>query len=408
MDSKISKLFPLFLLALVTSTMVSCAFREDDVEKEKRENTQKVIEVLQEQSEKGELTKENVSYSFLPEEIGKYRLILKWPSSIPKVKIQVNDVVKGILSRSEGYEFIVASGSLTRVVLTAMNDLGNEISMLPLQIEAPDDLVIDSVYYPEARELQYARIRITENGTIITGKSKLLIVTSVLQLDPKNIVSDQGVLQSAHIMTYENIQDMRSEHESTPGTVEIKVLKQASGQLLINSIGLDGKDGLDGEDAIDTSKGSRNGADANISASFIAGGKGPDRNSPPQCRVKENSKAQKGKDGIAGSNGQDGMNGSDSQLFIVNVQGDYEDFSVHMLSRPGKGGSGGRKGNSIPAGIGGVIRKVVDCKVVDSGRAENGIEAQDALDGKSGSYGNALGLNSNLPQYKTRVEEYTH
>lgn len=398
------------VLTLTASLLSSCAFREDDVEEERRENTKQVIEALQNQSEKGELNKDNVSASFLPLEIGKYQLVVKWPSSIPKVKILVNDVAHGILARSEGYEFPVDADSQTRITLTAMNDLGNEISMYAFVIDAPPDLVVDSEYYFKGPVIKIARLHIKKTGTIITGNRNITIETDELLVDPKvnSNYNIRGYIDNAHIKTYNGESNLRSDEYYSSGTITIKVLKKASGQLSINSTAADGRDGEDGVDAKDTTPGSRNGADEVVQHSFFAGGRGPDRNSPPQCTYKVVSPAQKGKDGIAGSDGSEGIDGDDSPRFVFDVYGDYENFSIYMLNRPGKGGSGGLKGKSIPPGLGGMTKKRVNCSPVDNGRAESGKVVPDALDGKPGKNGEALGLVSNLPQYKTKIETYIH
>lgn len=408
MDSKIFRILPFLLLTLVTSTMVSCAFREDDVEEEKRKNSEQVAEYFDKRAEAAKINESNVKHDIIPNaEVGLYDIVLTWPESIPGVSIQIKGE-NPVFPEGNSYAFTAQSGDLVKVYMVALNQYRNPVDNYEFSIQVPKDLIVDRVMSLESTgaELFFKRIKFSSGGTLVSGLNDLMIKTEYLEVDNRDLSWSRGRFDSPHITTIELNTSTVSNHPYNGGKIRITA-KKAVGELLINSIGLDGNDGAKGLDASQELDSTLNGSEPTYNLHRTPGMRGPDGNSPAYCKAKMTSSAGAGKQGHAGGAGQDGVDGGNTPLFILNVE-DYQDLKVYILSRPGKGGRGGEGGMGGPGGLG-AYEKIFDdkCKPMRSKKkADDGARGESGANGKNGKNGAVSGISGNIPADLIRNESW--
>ncbi len=408
MDSKIFRILPFLLLTLVTSTMVSCAFREDDVEEEKRKNSEQVAEYFDKRAESTKVNKSDIKFKTVPNvEVGLYDVVITWPESIPGLSIQVAGE-KTVFPEGNTYVYTVNSGGYSKVDIIVLNQYGNPVGNFDYDIRIPRDLVVDEVMSLDASSGSYSfkRIKITNNGMLVVGTDELKIEAEYLEVDNRDFSSARGRFNFPHITTLKLNTDNLGTMVDHGRPISIYV-KKAVGELLINSIGLDGNDGAKGLDASQELDPTLNGSEPTYNLNRTPGMRGPDGNSPAYCKAKMTSSAGAGKKGHAGGAGQDGVDGGNTPLFILNVE-DYQDLKVYILSRPGKGGRGGEGGIGGPGGLG-AYEKIFDdkCKPMRSKKkADDGARGESGANGKNGKNGAVSGISGNIPADLIRNESW--
>ncbi len=408
MDSKIFKILPFLLLTLVTSTMVSCAFREDDVEEEKRKNTEQVAEYFEKQAEVTKINSSNVKYDIQPNpEVGLYDIVITWPKTVPGMMIEFEGT-NPVFPDTNSYSFIARSGEIMKAYMTALNQYRNPINTYELPLKIPTDLVVkDIVYLKESNGPHiYKRIKIFPEGMLVVGINNLSIQSELIEVDRRNSHSARGIFSHPHIATMELNTSTLSNFPDHGRTIKINA-KKIVGELLINSVGMDGNDGANGTDASQDFDPSLNGSEPIYNLHRTPGMRGPDGNSPGYCKAKMTSAPGAGKQGHAGGSGQDGVDGGNTPLFVLNVE-DYQDFNVYILNRPGKGGRGGVGGIGGPGGRG-AYHKLFDekCTSMNSKeKAADGPRGESGAAGRNGKNGAVSGISGNIPADLIRNESW--
>ena len=408
MRSKFSNFTPFLLSVLVVTTVASCAFREDDVEEEKRKTTEQVAEYFDKRAEAAKVNESNVKYIVKPNpEIGFYDITVSWPEGIPGVSIQFNNE-RAVFPEGNSQTFTAKASDIVKVYIVALNQNRNPVDSFEFVVKTPNDLVIEKVTYLSNINTsnKISRIKFNPSGVLVVGVDDRFLNVEYIEVDKRELLSSSGKLSNPHITSLESIAPFI---ENTPyhgGTITINAGK-ISGDLLINSIGLDGKNGANGADASQAPDPSLNGEEAVYKINRIFGMLGPDGDSPGYCNSKLISPPQPGKQGHAGGAGGNGVDGGNSPLFELNVE-DFGDLRVFILHRPGKGGRGGEGGLGGPGGIG-ASGKIFDdnCKPLKSkDKAPDGARGEKGPKGADGKNGSVRGITGNIPAYLIKNETW--
>lgn len=408
MRSKFSNFTPFLLSVLVVTTVASCAFREDDVEEEKRKTTEQVAEYFDKRAEAAKVNESNVKYDIKPNpDIGYYDIIVSWPEDIPGVNIQFKDE-RSIFPEGNSYTYTAKAGELVKVYIIALNQHKNPVDNFEFVVKTPNDLVVDQVMYISSINTsnRINRIKFLPAGMLVVGLDKADLKADYIEVDDRDPSHENGRFNMPHITSISKNTSTKSDRADHGGTITISAGKIV-GDLLINSIGLDGNDGANGADASQAPDPSLNGEEAVYKINRIFGMRGPDGDSPGYCNSKLISPPQAGKQGHVGGSGGNGVDGGNSPLFELNVE-DFSDLRVFILHRPGKGGRGGEGGLGGPGGIG-ASGKIFDdnCKPLKSkDKAPDGARGEKGPKGADGKNGSVRGITGNIPAYLIKNETW--
>lgn len=393
---------PALLYASVLALGLSaCSFKNDETKQ--KEAAKASAEVLnqyeqnqdqkkQTQRDGGKLTDENVSVEFMEmEQAGLYKMLVKWPASIPVLTIQVDDEFETTTEQKNFHERIVQSGKTYRIRLTSKTFEGIEISRKELIKSAPVDFTVTSdMSLKSNTTIESNRFYIYPNTQILTNGFDLNIKTNKLILGQRpEQPNGSTFLNNASIITALPGQIAKDSAQLQGSKITI-IAKQATGHLKVALVGLDGPDGRNGSE-LDQLKNLVRTLDSNLNGRQGNPGKVGDVRVPcprghnmdiacePTQQVCQQppQNGEDGKQGAAGTDGEMGQNGGNSGTLFVRID-NPDKFSIEVGQQAGRAGHGGQGGPGSPGGLGGKAGK---------NPGPPCLGAQDGAPGKSGSVG---------------------
>lgn len=340
----------------------SCSFKKSSESRE----PDKIVVIERVQS--GDLiSRAEVQLSFIPNplEFGSYVLRVTWPQGrriFVGVKLEEGEGAQQGESRVEDrldgevlnyYDLACKSGDSFKIKMSFASKVGGQFGNYEYPMDCPIDFEINKTI----SSLSILPTKLTGRLFLRNG-ARIKLGTQKLRLD--NLIG-------LHIDGTATIEALNIFNADEEEQIIINA-KQASGKLLLDLKGANGRDGESGEERAllfehqqllkqNQPKPGTSGQAGDVELICRRPGKEGQDCSDKCTRQPTNGTA--GQDGlIAGLAGRDGRNGSDTSKIKINVleqdvQNPFEVTVLLMPGLPGKGGIGGKGQPGAPGGIGG-------------------------------------------------------
>lgn len=378
-----SRLSVTFLCLIVG--LSACSFRKGgDEDKISAADVKVSLDNMdRERNERSEssISEKNVSFEFIADkEPHRYFLEIRWPATVSKIEIFLDDTFLDEVSGNQTYRIPVKDARKYRLVVQSKMKNGDLVSVVTKDLLSPKDVVVgSSLTLSEDLILEARRVFFESGVSIDTQGYNLRIEAAEIHFD------------SLRVMTFDKITQSRDPRALTNGLITFAA-KKMSGYVEVSLVGLNGQDGRDGKDLVTPSMNLGPGA-AGAPGRAAKIGKTPETCNRGMCYPSieyclfpptSGDPGGRGSDGLNGQAGQDGGN-SGHLHFIVE---DYSGLSVDAFVRPGEGGRGGKGMPGFPGGPGGPAGATKEpCPSLGATAGPDGQHGDPGRDGAEGKLG---------------------
>lgn len=413
--SKCTHAFPLSLAFAAVLSLSACAFRKDEPAPPKPPTVaEEIVETIKKEREleaaNGVLTTDNVEFRYeeMPEP-NSYKLIIRWPKSIPQMSLTVDDKPLIHLRHVFSKEFVVRGDEDHKIHMVAYGAVSEApLSHFDVEGRSPKDFVFNKRFeIKENTTMNGNRLFILPGGKIITNGFGLMINVNKFIVKNTEEKIGQDFISRSHILTV-NPGTVATDDAELNGSLISISAKEAIGDLNIAMIGMVNPKVGASADIVETQmtpKPSRVSAAPDPAKQGITGLQTERQKeceslpggrrcslSPPVC-TRQPTNGQQGAKGATGIRGAKGPRGGSAGTLRINTE-DASQLKVEVRYKGGAGGKGGTGGAGFPGEQGGLPGiQPSDCSPASQGA--QGALGDPGPPGEGGDVGEGLRVEGN-------------